>query len=334
MNLSRIRRLLSLIGLLQAGGERTIEALARRCDVSRRTIFRDLSVLREAGVPLHYDAESERYRIPGSYYLPPTNFTPEEARSLILLCRELGDRSRIPFFAAAHSAMVKLESTLPTRLREQLRRVIGTVEIEPAPRNIMQGQDAFFGQLLDSLGARLAVRIGYASLAEHSSISTRLCPYRLLFSHRSWYVIGRSSLHRSVRTFNVGRIRQIEPLSDTYKIPAGFSLNRYLRNAWHLIPESGPDREVHIRFNPRVAQNVAEIRWHKTQRTSFASDGSLDYFVTVSGLHEISWWILGYGEQAEVIAPDELRQIIAQHAIRLAGLYAQGGSPAAPPALQ
>ena len=79
MNLSRIVRLLKLIGLLQAGRGFNTEALAQACGVSRRTIFRDLDTLRQAGVPLVYDDENQHYHIPGTYFLPPTNFTPEEA---------------------------------------------------------------------------------------------------------------------------------------------------------------------------------------------------------------------------------------------------------------
>ena len=115
------------------------------------------------------------------------------------------------------------------------------------------------------------VRIRYRSLSERQEISTRLSPYRLLFSRRSWYVIGRSSLHRATRTFNLGRIRSIEMLEDRYRVPRGFSIERYLRNAWHLIPEPGPDREVVVRFSPMVAQNVAEVLWHKTQRAEFST---------------------------------------------------------------
>ena len=57
-------------------------------------------------------------------------------------------------------------------------------------------------------------------------------------------MIGRSSLHRSVRTFNVGRIVQHRAAGRPYQIPASFSIERYLGNAWHLIPEPGPDQEV------------------------------------------------------------------------------------------
>ena len=50
-------------------------------------------------------------------------------------------------------------------------------------------------------------------------------------------------------------------------------------------------------------------------------DGSADYHATVSGLNEISWWILGYGDQAEVLQPPELRQLIAGRAKRMAATY-------------
>ena len=315
---------MSLIGHLQAGRGYNVEALAHECGVSRRTIFRDLDILRLAGVPLAFDPENQCYRIPGSYYLPPTNFTPEEALSLIVLCHELGDRSRLPFFAPARSAAAKLESSLPKRLLEQLQRVRGAVHIDTGPHSPLEGQDPTYQRLLDAVGSRQCVRIRYQSHVEGVEICTRLSPYRLLFSRRSWYVIGRASLYRSVRTFNVSRIFQIELLDDRYQIPASFSIDRYLGNAWHLIPEPGPDREVFVRFSPLVARNVAEVGWHKTQRTSFTADGSLDFRVTVSGLHEMSWWILGYGDQAEVIEPPELRRMLAERVNRLAARYNEG----------
>ena len=320
MNLSRIRRLLKLIGMLQAGRGYNAEALAQACEVSRRTIFRDLDALRQSGVPLRYDERLQRYHIPETYYLPPTNFTPEEALSLIVLCQDLGGREELPFFGPARSAALKLASSLPARLRERLRTTGHAVTVRMPPANPLHAQSPVYEQLLQAISERRSVRIRYRGPTE-DEISTRLHPYRLLFSRRSWYVIGRSSLHRATRTFNVGRIRRLEILDDPYEIPRGFSLDRYLRNAWHLIAEPGPDREVVVRFSKLVAQNVAEVRWHKTQRLHFNDDGTLDYHVTVSGLKEISWWILGYGDQAEVLKPPELRRIIAGHAKRLVEQY-------------
>ncbi len=70
-----------------------------------------------------------------------------------------------------------------------------------------------------------------------------------------------------------------------------------------------------------VARNVAEVVWHKTQQLTRRDDGTLDFQVRVSGLHEISWWILGYGDQAEVLKPASLRRLIAEHAGRMVEMY-------------
>jgi predicted DNA-binding transcriptional regulator YafY len=121
-----------------------------------------------------------------------------------------------------------------------------------------------------------------------------------------------------VRTFNVGRIEQLEPLDDSFVIPRGFRVDRILRNAWHLMAERGPDYEVCVRFEKMVARNVAEVVWHKNQRVVFNDDGSIDFHVKVSGLSEISWWILGYGDQALVLRPKKLRDLILQRCQRLA----------------
>jgi len=272
-------------------------------------------------VPLVYDDQKQHYHIPGNYFLPPTNFTAEEALALLVLCHDLGDRRQLPFFEPAQSAVLKVASSLPQRLREQLRLLSDSIKIRLEPANPLAEHRPVYQQLLDALSDRVSVRIRYHSLAEGKVISTRLHPYRLLFSRRSWYVIGRSSLHRDTRTFNVGRIRKLEVLDDHYQIPRGFSLDRYLRNAWHLIPEPGPDREVVIRFSKMVAQNVAEVVWHKTQRLAFLEDGQLDFRVKVSGLGEISWWILGYGDQAEVLQPPELRALLAGRAAGMLARY-------------
>lgn len=199
--------------------------------------------------------------------------------------------------------------------------MVNALHIQLLPKNPLEGKSPIYDQLLSALTQRNSVRLRYRSLNEGSEIRTKLSPYELFFSRRSWYVAGRSSLHRATRTFNLSRIMEIESLEDRYKIPRGFSLERFLRNAWHLIPEPGPDWVVLVRFGKMVAQNVAEVNWHKTQKLTFNPDGTLDFQVTVSGLNEISWWILGYGDQAEVIKPPELRRLIAQRVARMATMY-------------
>ena len=295
--------------------------LAKKCGVSRRTIFRDLATLREAGVPLEFDSLSERYFIPGSFFLPPTNLTAAEALSIIALASQAGSRQGLPFYGPARTAALKLESSLPHELRHELADVTRRIQIHLDPVNELKGKKRVYQEILQSLNTRVVVKMSYDSLTEWETIDTRLRPYQLLFSRRSWYVIGRSSLHKEIRTFNLARIKDLEVTEQSYKIPASYTLGNYLGNAWHLIPEPGPDHHVLVRFQPLVARNVAEVVWHRTQKSTFLEDGSMEFRAQVSGLNEIAWWILGYGDQAEVLKPAKLRRLVARRAANMHAIY-------------
>jgi proteasome accessory factor B len=325
MNLKRVHRLIKLISLLQGGRGHNVTSLARECQVTRRTIFRDLDALKQAGIPLVYYDPDQTYRLAGSHLLPPTNLSPQEALSIVVLCHELGADGRLPFHSAARSAALKIENSLPMRLREELRGVVRAVKIRLPQVQHANGAEGAYERILQALGDHQAIHIDYDSFSDGERIATRLSPYQLLFHNHSWYVIGRSSLHAEVRTFNVARIREYREVNVRYEIPRNFSLERYLGNAWRLIRSVGPDVDVHIRFQPLVARNVAEVLWHRTQQATLNGDGTLDFRVKVSGIEEISWWILGYGDQAEVIAPSELRQLLVARIQSMARVYGLKG---------
>ena len=87
-----------------------------------------------------------------------------------------------------------------------------------------------------------------------------------------------------------------------------------MRAAWDVIADE-PLVDIVVRFDPAVAQRVAETRWHPSQVTELAADGSLLWRARVSGVLEVRSWILGWGGDAEVLEPAELRDwVAAQHA--------------------
>ena len=88
-----------------------------------------------------------------------------------------------------------------------------------------------------------------------------------------------------------------------------------------MIPDAGQDTRVVVRFESMVATNVAEVTWHKTQQLKPQADGSLIFEARVSGLNEIVWWILGYGDQAEVLHPYKLKRLVAQRVKKMAATY-------------
>jgi predicted DNA-binding transcriptional regulator YafY len=213
-----------------------VQSLADACGVSRRTIFRDLDALREAEVPLFYDSTHQTYAIPSQYFLAPTQFSAEEARAIVILCHELGNEEHLPFLADAREAAVKIENSLSLNLRAKLRDYANAIRIRLGCMTPLANHKTNFELLLEAIVSRRALRVRYESYTEQQNITTLLHPYRLVFNLHSWYVIGRSTLHREVRTLNLSRIHEPEMLEETFTMPQGFSLDRYFGNAWRMIP--------------------------------------------------------------------------------------------------
>jgi len=321
MNIKRVTRLLKLLQALQAGAGDNADGLAEASGVGRRTVFRDIEALKEAGVPVAFDHATKRYSLDGDYFLPPTNFTAEEALSIIGIATQFGRDETAPFYEPARRAAQKLEASLPADLRTQLQELTQAIHVRPPQHSKTDGENDFHQRLVDAQSTRRKVWLEYRSLTEWETIETVLRPYALMFNNRSWYVVGHSSVHKEVRTFHLGRIASLSLLDEKFSPPRGFSLEKHLGNAWRMIPGEGPDQQVHLRFEPMVARNVAEVRWHATQQTELQEDGSLDFRVTVSGLNEISWWILQYGDQVEVLEPTELRELIVNRINGMAKKY-------------
>ena len=130
--------------------------------------------------------------------------------------------------------------------------------------------------------------------------------------------MGLSSAHKAVRTFKLNRIRSAEMSDKLFSNdgPLELDLAEYIGCAWSMIPE-GKMYHVRLRFAPKVANSVAEVQWHKTQKVTRNPDGSATVDFRVDGLGEITWWILGYGDQVKVLSPAELRETIVSIARKM-----------------
>jgi predicted DNA-binding transcriptional regulator YafY len=73
-----------------------------------------------------------------------------------------------------------------------------------------------------------------------------------------------------------------------------------------------------------VASRVAETTWHPTQALTKNADGSLTWRARVSGTLEIRPWILGWGADVEVLAPQALRGEVAEVVRKAAARYPHG----------
>lgn len=322
MNVSRVHRLVHLIEILQSGESCSADTLAERLGVGRRTLFRDLNVLKEAGVPYEYDRSNGTYALTRSYLVTSINFTLQEALALTLLVRKGMKRQIVPEYRAALEGAAKLEGVIPTAIRDACGELLDGVEVHYWPMSEIEGAVNVLADLRSAAAKHLKARIVYDSYFEQRQIELILHPYRLAFIRRGWYVIGYSELstHREVRMLKIERIIDCKILEETFDPPDNFSLDGYFDHAWHMIKGS-PRYKVRIEFTDKMAGNVEEVIWHKSQHTWRDEEGRFFFEADVDGIDEISWWVLGYGDHAIVHQPHELRELVRQRAERMVARY-------------
>ena len=304
---------MQILTTLQSGRSYAVSDLAKIFGTSRRTIFRDLEELQAIGVPYHYNAKSGGYTVDPEFFLPPIDLNLQEALSLLLLVHKAQNQIQLPFKNSALLAALKIENNLPAKMRQYCNTALQNVSVRVGAQAPMNLLDRTFAQLQKAVAKKHKANILYHSLFEGKIIEVELCPYYLLYNRRAWYVLGLSGLHKSLRTFKLNRIKELKVLDKRFLGGEDFSLYDYLGKAWSMIPE-GRIYNVKLRFLPKVATNVTEVQWHSTQKVARNSDGSATVDFRVDGLGEIIWWVLGYGDQVQVLTPRALRNRVLETA--------------------
>lgn len=313
MNVDHVRRLIRMLTLLRSGKAFGADKLAVELNVSRRTVFRDLKLLQNAGVPYKFEQTQGNYRLESALSLPPTHLSMDEALALLLATRVMVNSSAHPMHRAVSDAALKIESSLPAPVLEHCGEWLEGLDVLPEPMSSVETVADLFADLQAALARRERILVVYDSVFDGGEIRCFLDPVRLIFATRGWYLIAWSHRHDSYRTFKVDRIVSMEFTGDTFEARGDFSYGEYFGKAWRMIPD-GRVYDVRLRFSTEVAASVEEIQWHATQRTARDDEDRLVFEAEVDGLKEIAPWVLGYGEHVEVLAPSELRELVRQKA--------------------
>lgn len=300
--MNRTDRLLAIVLELQAHGARRAEDLAASFEVSKRTIYRDVQALCEAGVPVV--AEPGRgYSLPAGYFLPPLRFSADEAVMLLLGADLMARSFDADYRRAAEDAARKIAGALPAERREAVADLragllfTGPGNLSPAGDEILRGlRGAIVGRRRVSFGYR--ARYGADGPAEQART---VDPYGLAQVGGVWYLVGHCHLRGDVRNFRLDRMAGLALRDETFVRPADFRLG--------VLRDERPLRVV-ARFDPAVADWVRESpSFYATELSD--GPGGLTVTFRVRRLDELLPWLLSWGGQAEAIEPPELRDMLA-----------------------
>jgi len=324
MSYTRISRLLEILTHVQARKGLKAETLAELCGVDKRTIFRDLKALGDAGVPIEHHKETDGYTVDRDFFLPPVHLTMQEALALVVLCEDLAESGRIPCLKAAIRALTKVRSQLPREIREDLDRLSKHIAIRTSNAEGDEAALDVFEQVQRAIASGTAVRCRYESASDPEGREEFIFePYALFFSVRAWYAVGLHHGRGELRSLKLARFVGLEQTDAPFSVPEEFNIDHHLGNAWRMI-RGDVSHDVEIEFAPEFADNISETTWHRTQSTEYREDGSVMFRCTVDGLDEIVWWVLSMGPMCRVCKPVELAERVRDLAQQTAARYGGG----------
>jgi predicted DNA-binding transcriptional regulator YafY len=293
----------------------SIASLARQCEVTQRTVWRDVAALQEAGFPLVDEKSNGRTRwklLPhGLHGLESSGLTISEVASLYFSRALVQFLAGTPFEQDAESAMDKIAAALPPRMRAFLDRLPAVLNVKATPLKHREEQRyrKNIAALLNAVLDHRLVKMQYYSASSRETKNYLVEPYRLAYAQGGMYLLAQVPKYRQLRTFAVERIKTLSVTEQTFE-PGESSNTDPFPNS--LGVHSGDPERIEIEFAPEAAVHVRERTWHPSQEVRETADGSIRLTLNVCNDWALRSWILSFGPLARVVSPASLAETILE----------------------
>lgn len=298
----QISRLFEMLYILLESERITASQLAERLEVSVRTVYRDAQALCEAGIPVcTQQGQGGGISILPGYKLSKSFLSENERTSLL----------------AALQAMAQTGAGEKEALRK-LSAFFGAdggswVQIDFADWS--GTQDTLIATLKTAILGRRVLSFDYYGEACHAA-PRRVCPLTLWFKGQSWYLRAYCLERKAVRTFKLSRLRR------TQIIPGEFppeALEAKMRDEFTSSYEDPPQQEIVLRVDPcmafRALDDFGEERIMQLENGDLLVRASFPEGAWIASI------ILGYGEHAQVLQPENLKHHIRETIQKMHAIY-------------
>lgn len=285
----KLDRMIGILAILLQQEKVTAPYLAEKFEVSRRTINRDIEALCMAGIPLVTEpGQKGGVSIMEGYKIDRTLLSTSDMQAILIGLRSLDSVSGTNRY---------------TQLMEKL---------SAGASNLLAGDMHILIDLSSWYKASLSPKIELlhnAILSEHKVSFTYFAPkgesrrtiepYDLIFQWANWYLWGWCECRKDFRLFKLGRMTELQmdgtfekravpfpDLSSERVFPQTYQVKAKIqpKYKWRLIEEYGPES------------------------FTIQSDGTLMFSFGFTDKASIVGWIVSFGEGAELLEPEELRQ--------------------------
>ncbi len=323
----KLIRQLSLISFLMAQG-RPVSALEIKREVEgysdmnddafARRFYADRAELESLGIELGVEKpgegffEAELYSLPPeNFYLDPIKFSDDELGALSTALSLLSEGE----FAYAEPLRLALQQVAwghPNPLKEGER-----APVEMAMTASAGGRDLSqrLSKIETAISRRKTIEFTYYTMERDETAKRKVDPYHLVFRGGQFYLIGYAHEREAVRVFRLSRIQgkvgYASKAEHDFSPPENFDRRDYGQRADWQLGETRGTAKIFVR--DRIAWLIErDFGAFGELRPAKKSDGApakgsvfeTDY----ASPRELIAWVLRWRQNAEVLAPDELRE--------------------------
>jgi len=202
----RISRLFEIVYILLAHKMKTAKELAEHFEVSVRTVYRDVEMLAEAGIPIYASqGKGGGISLMEHFVLNKSVLSDMEQDEILIGLHSLhASRYPDPTGALAKLSLMFNKAATPW------------IEVDFSAWGSGADQRDAFGLLKDAILHQRVIAFRYFGSDGNESIR-RVEPAKLIFKQKAWYLQGFCLTKRAERIFKISRMSAIEPLQEPFQ---------------------------------------------------------------------------------------------------------------------
>lgn len=329
----RLHRLIAILLLMESRGSVKAKEMAAALETSERTIYRDVDILCEAGIPISATTgPAGGFSFVPGYSVNLKNFHCDDVISLFLSGIGLRPEGETEAGLKLKAALTKLEANLPEEYRQDIKAARERFYFEP--EDWWEEKKPLVNQELirQAVWRSKKLAIDYCKAGGESQRRI-VRPYGLVVKNADWYLVAYCESGRGMRIFKCERIVGAQILTEGYLIPEQFSLEEFWRSSAKQFKEACREKDYYpVRLKVPEGYDLDKLRPVGLLLKTEEEGNSIQNTVTINTLtfHAACRQLPALMDQVEVISPIELRDHIIQKLRRGLAQYESGVGASAP----
>jgi predicted DNA-binding transcriptional regulator YafY len=277
-----INRLFDILYVLMERSTVTAKELAERLEVSQRTIYRDVELLSESGIPVYMSkGKGGGISILPEFVFNKALLTDEERQDILTSMRAVSAIS----LSSKGSAMQKMQNLLG-------QRSCDWIEVDFSSWGYFGNDASTFETIKTAILGKQALSFIYAS-GKSERLPRTVLPLKLLFKGSAWYLYGYCELRRDVRFFKLRRIEQLTILPRRFDMDA----------PEHILSSRKVDTSHYISAEVRISTSMAFRVQDEISNFTVADNGDFLCELNLPDIGALCTYISSFGEHATILSP-------------------------------